>query len=245
MSATPDATPHLTQGTLLDGRIRYAQPRHGYRTGIEPVLLAASIPARPGDRVLEAGCGAAAALLCLLWRIQGLHATGLELDPATAALARENLRANTRAATIETTDVTRAHLPPIFDHVLANPPWHARAATNPPHARRAMATHGDALPLWIAVLAAAVAPSGTLTLALPATQAPGAAALLDAAGLGQATLLLLTPKPGRPPKLALLQARHGPTRVIHHSPLVLHAPDGPYTPELNAILRDGAPILIP
>lgn len=234
----------VTHGTLLDGRIQYAQHRQGYRTGIEPVLLAASIPARPSDRVLEAGCGAAAALLCLLWRIPGLVATGIEIDPETAALARANLQSNHHSATIETSDVTRIPLP-TFDHVFANPPWHAPAATNPPHARRALATHGDALSSWITALAVAVAPGGTLTLAIPAAQAPAAAALLDAAGLGQAVLLPLAPKLGRPAKLALLQARHGPTRVTHHTPLILHTPEGPYTPEVQAILRTGAPLPIP
>ena len=52
----------VTQGHLLGGRVRYAQPRSGFRSGIEPVLLAAAVPARPGERVLEAGSGAGAAL---------------------------------------------------------------------------------------------------------------------------------------------------------------------------------------
>ena len=44
----------------LGGRVSYAQPREGFRSGIEPVLLAAAIPARAGDRVLEGGTGAGA-----------------------------------------------------------------------------------------------------------------------------------------------------------------------------------------
>ena len=47
----------ITHGHLLDGRVRYAQPAKGFRSGIEPVLLAASIPARAGQRVLEGGTG--------------------------------------------------------------------------------------------------------------------------------------------------------------------------------------------
>ena len=37
-----------TEGHLLGGRVRYAQPRAGFRSGIEPVLLASFVPARPG-----------------------------------------------------------------------------------------------------------------------------------------------------------------------------------------------------
>ena len=61
-----------SDGCLLDGRVRYAQPASGsdgYRTGIEPVLLAASIPAQAGQRVLEAGVGAGAGLICLAARV--------------------------------------------------------------------------------------------------------------------------------------------------------------------------------
>ena len=75
----------------------YRQFRDGYRTGIEPVLLAATVPARAGSRVLEAGCGAGAGLLCLAARAPGLHGTGIERDPATATLARFNLDRNDRA----------------------------------------------------------------------------------------------------------------------------------------------------
>ena len=32
----------ITQGSLLGGRVRHAQPRAGHRTSLEPVLLAAA-----------------------------------------------------------------------------------------------------------------------------------------------------------------------------------------------------------
>ena len=69
----------VTEGHLLGGRVRYAQPRVGYRTGIEPVLLAAAVAARAGERVLEAGCGAGAGLLCLAARVPGITGLGVEL----------------------------------------------------------------------------------------------------------------------------------------------------------------------
>ena len=75
---------------LLDGRVRHDQPAAGHRTGIEPVLLAASIPARAGARVLEGGAGSGAALLCLAHRVPGIIGLGLEIDPALAAIASAN-----------------------------------------------------------------------------------------------------------------------------------------------------------
>ena len=51
----------LSTDAFLGGKLRILQPRDGYRAGIDPVLLAASIPARAGDRVLDLGCGAGVA----------------------------------------------------------------------------------------------------------------------------------------------------------------------------------------
>ena len=42
---------------FLGGRLMVAQPKTGYRAGVDPVLLAASVPAVRGESVLELGCG--------------------------------------------------------------------------------------------------------------------------------------------------------------------------------------------
>ena len=52
----------LTEDAFLDGRVRLLQPRKGYRAATDPVLLAAAVAAKPGDKVLDIGCGAGAAL---------------------------------------------------------------------------------------------------------------------------------------------------------------------------------------
>jgi len=47
---THDATQSgFSEDTLLGGRVRLRQPVAGYRVAIDPVLLAASIPAQAGD----------------------------------------------------------------------------------------------------------------------------------------------------------------------------------------------------
>jgi tRNA1(Val) A37 N6-methylase TrmN6 len=54
-------------------------------------------------------------------------------------------------------------------------------------------------------------------------------------------MLPLWPKPGVPAKLLLLRGVKGgrsPFRILPG--LVLHAPDGGFTPEADAILRGGA-----
>ena len=54
---------------LLNGRVALEQPRDGYRVAIDPVFLAAAVPAKSGNKILELGVGTGAAALCLLARI--------------------------------------------------------------------------------------------------------------------------------------------------------------------------------
>jgi tRNA1(Val) A37 N6-methylase TrmN6 len=230
----------LTHGHLLGGRLRYAQPRDGYRSGIEPVLLAASVPARPGQRVLEAGTGAGAGLLCLGARVPGLTGFGVEIDPAMAELARQNLRDNGIAGfEIVAGDIESLALGP-FDHAFANPPWHDPHSTGSPVERRRQAKQerGGGLERWIAAIGRMLAPGGSLTLILPPGQLDRARAAAAAfAGLNARELL---PKRGRAPKLAIVQAWWGveqPASTL--PPAVLHEADGAFTPEIEAVLRRG------
>ena len=225
-----------TEGTLLGGRVRYLQPATGYRTGIEPVLLAASVPARPGQRVVEAGCGAGAGLLCLSARVPGVIALGVELDPALAALARRNIGAEIVCADM------LAGVPPAA-HAFANPPWHDAAGT--PSADPARARAKVAVPTlladWIAAMAAAVPRRGTVSVLVPAAQFGRAAAAARAAGLSALVLIPLWPRAGVAAKLVILRGirgARGPDRVA--AGLVLHEADGQFTPAAQAVLREGA-----
>jgi len=42
----------LSKDYILNGRVRLFQPKKGYRAAIDPVFLAAGIPACPSDKVL-------------------------------------------------------------------------------------------------------------------------------------------------------------------------------------------------
>ena len=77
----------LSDDKFLMGRLRLLQPLRGYRAATDPVLLAAACPATPGQSVLDLGCGAGAAALCLATRVPGLALAGLEVQPEYADLA--------------------------------------------------------------------------------------------------------------------------------------------------------------
>lgn len=236
-------TPATTAGHLLDGRLRYAQPESGFRSGIEPVLLAAAIPARPGEHVLEAGTGAGAALLCLCARVPGLRACGVERDAAMARLARENAAANGFCGMgIIEGRIETAAVPEPFDHALANPPYHAADGTGSPDAARETAKRGSEalMRAWISRLGAALRSRGSLNLIVPAGMVPTCLAAMTEADCAGTVLFPLWPKAGRAAKLVLLRGiKHARTPLRLMPGLVLHQPDGSFTPAAQAILREG------
>lgn len=235
----------VTSGTLLGGRVRYDQPAEGYRTGLEPVLLAASIPARAGDRVLEVGCGAGAGLLCLAARVEGLIGLGLERDADMAGLAAANLAANGLADFgAELTDVAEWRAAGLFDHAFANPPWHAASGTPPHRTRRgAKQAYAGLLEVWVAAMARALRPRGTLTLILPAASLAEAVAALSAAKCPEFSVIPLWPLLKRPAKILIIRAiRLGKGRCTLSPGLVLHG-DGGFTPEAEKILTGGAALV--
>ena len=234
----------LTEDRLLDGRVSLAQPANGYRAAIDPVLLAAFIPARADERVLELGAGAGAASLCLAARVPGVRVEGLERDAATVALARANASRNAfqPPPLFHLGDVARPLDHGLFDHAFANPPFLvALAATAPTDARRAAAhVEGEAgLRTWVAGLVRSVRHRGTISLIHRADRLDGLLAAFDRQ-VGGIVILPLWPKAGRPAKRVLVQAVKGSRAALTLSAgLVLHEADGRFTPTAEAILRGG------
>jgi tRNA1Val (adenine37-N6)-methyltransferase len=233
-----------TEGHLLDGRVLYRQPAAGFRSGIEPVLLAASVPAEAGDHVLEAGSGAGAALLCLTLRVPGVRATGVEMQPAMAELAAANAASNGFSAIrIINERIETAPLPDTFDHAMANPPYHQPEGSISPDADKETAKRASAMLIgrWIERLGAALRHRGSLTLSVPAGLVPTCLQAMAVSRCPCTAILPLWPKTERPAKLVMLRGIKGARVPMQILPgLVLHRADGSYTDGAQTILRNAA-----
>lgn len=136
-----------TDDDFLDGRLRLRQLRQGHRAGHDAILLAASVAARPGDRIVDLGAGVGAAGLAVAARVGGCDLTLVEIDPALAGLARHNAAANHITARVLELDA--AAPANVFaaaglsadsaDVVLMNPPFNdpVRHRASPDRHRRA------------------------------------------------------------------------------------------------------------
>ena len=177
------------------------------------MLLAGSVPAVPGQRVLELGCGAGVVSLCLLSRIPGAAATGLEVQPRYAELARRNARLN--GAELEVVIGNVADPPgtataPAVSHVCANPPYHRAGTAIPPTDRGRAASVIEQVPLsaWVGLAVSVLPDGGWLTMILPAGRQDEFMSVLPAAaGLIRAKSVL--PQTGRPANRILFRVRKG------------------------------------
>ncbi|MBL6947258.1 MAG: methyltransferase [Rhodospirillales bacterium] len=250
--ANPLAEP--TQDTILGGRVTIFQPKQGYRAAIDPVLLAAAVPVRAGEAVLDVGSGTGAASLALAARVDGVCVSGLEAQESLVALARTSARENgleDRVAFIEGDLLTPPDtlLSGVFDHVMANPPYVAAGRGNPPPdpAKRAATVEGAAvLADWLVFLLSRLKDGGTVTLIHHFDRLGEVAEGLIQNGAGSLVIFPLWPKQkGRDAKRVIVQARKGgPKETRTADGLILHDADGDYTPAAEAILRGGRELMV-
>ncbi|MDX6749127.1 methyltransferase [Geminicoccaceae bacterium 1502E] len=247
MLPEPRTAPEVSDDELLGGRLRLLQPRHGYRVAIDPVLLAAALPAANG-RVLDAGTGTGAAALCLAARVPDCCVVALERDPGHAALARASVRRNGLEERIEVVEGDLLALPAAlrratFDAVMTNPPFNAPCGNAPRSPGRAVAHVEEVAPaLWLDACLRRLRPRGLLALIHRADRLHEVLAALHGRA-GAITVLPLWPRAGVPARRVVVLARKGARGPLTLAAgLVLHEPDGGFTRCAQAILRHAAPL---
>src|SRR5438445_1387534 len=128
MSEAAGGLPLHSEDLLLGGRLRLRQPTAGYRVAIDPVFLAAAVPAGPRDAILDIGCGVGAAALCLAVRVPGCRVAGVEMQRELVCLAGDNIVLNARSAHVSVMHGDLLNPPPRLAprplaHGTANPPF--------------------------------------------------------------------------------------------------------------------------
>ena len=237
-----------TRDAFLGGRVHAIQPAKGFRSGIDAVLMAATVPAKDGQSVLELGCGVGVASLCLKARVD-VGITGLERQADYVALAQQN--------GLHAMHGDLAHMPDLlrtlsFDHVMANPPYYRapdRSAAQDA-GREAALTEETPLFAWVDAAIRRLKPKGYLTMIQNVDRLPDLLSAMDAR-LGSIRVLPLAPRVGKDAHLVLVQARKGGRApFVLRAPLILHEGDRheedgeSYTKTVREVLRDGAALPI-
>jgi tRNA1(Val) A37 N6-methylase TrmN6 len=237
---------------LLGARIKMLSAESGYRAAIDPVFLAASVPAEKGQNVLDVGCGAGAAAFCLAARLEKIQVTGIDNQETLIKLAREiaslnELEYRTYFLALDLLSTSGQLQPISFDHVMANPPHNKKGSGNlsPDPLKVAANVEGEAiLEDWVTFCFERVKGGGTVTFVHRYDRKNELISLMEPAGL--VTVLPLWSKiRGEEAKRVLVQSIKGvggKTKI--KSGIVLHGSGTDYTSESHEILHKAGALKI-
>lgn len=243
-------TDDVTQDGFLGDRLRLKQPRVGFRSGHDAVLLAAAAQPPQNGHIAELGSGAGVAALCFAVRRTDAHITGIEMNADLVALAQNNAEANNLGARVhfKQGDVAAAFndlhmVANSFDEVIANPPYYKQGTVpdmeNDDKAQAHIAAAGT-LDNWVKCACALTRAKGHVTLI---HRADALAQLLTVMQrrLGDLHVLPIQPGESRAATRVLVRGRRdarAPVTLL--PPLVLQNADGSPSARAEAVLRRGA-----
>lgn len=179
-NTTRSAGESVTRDGFHDGAFEVLQPKgSGHRSGLDALLLAASLQKDASGDIADLGAGTGAAGLAALNLNSQLNLVAVEKNPELVELVQQSLllAANTDLRDrikILQADVTLSGVKRLetglnqdsMDHVIMNPPYNSASERVSPDPERAEAhTLGDGgLDPWLRTAAAITRPGGTLVL---------------------------------------------------------------------------------
>jgi len=244
---------NVTRDRFLDGKIEVLQPSDkGHRSGLDAILLAASLPAASAGVLADLGSGSGVAGIAAIALRPALSVVLVENNPLMAELASRSsgLATNSTLATrirVLEADVTltganrhNAGMPAnSFDTVMMNPPYldvgTNRTSSDETRAAAHMMGQGG-LDAWMRTANSILIPGGMLTM-IYRSQSIGQIIATTQGRFGDLQIMPVYPKTDRPAKLLLIRAVKGSKApVTFVPPIVIHNEDGSFTTKTAAIL---------
>ena len=235
---------------FLGGKLRLRQPRDGFRSGHDAVLLAASADPPQNGHAAELGSGAGVASLCFLARRHDAHMTGIEFDSELVALAQANAAANglDERAHFRQGDIAGAFgdlhiVANSFDEVIANPPFHdVGSVPEIDNAGKARAYIGAAgtLDNWVKCACALTRAGGFISFVHRADALDRLLTVMHKR-LGDLRVLPIMPKPHQAATRVIVRGkRDARAPVTLLPPLILQDENAQPSDMAEAVLRHGA-----
>ncbi|MEO1206920.1 MAG: methyltransferase [Pseudomonadota bacterium] len=251
----------LTDDAFLGGQLQILQYRHGYRAGLDAVLLAASVHDVDGlerRSVLDIGSGVGTVGLCIAHRLAKARVTLVDVQPELLDLANRNISRNglEKRVTTVLADVTAKAATcrsaglcvEAFQDVVMNPPYHPLAAGTPSPQKSKNLAHAmpsELLDDWIRFGVRVLEPAGRIFVIHKIAALPDLLAALSGR-FGGIAVRPIQAFEGAEVSRVLVKATKGsraPFRML--APLVLHGATGEngrraYVPGVDVVLRQGA-----
>ncbi|MEM7302419.1 MAG: methyltransferase [Pseudomonadota bacterium] len=245
--------PPTTKDAFFRGQFHLLQPKSGgHRSGIDALLLAATLSDQTNGHLADFGSGAGAAGLAAATRCNGLTVDLVEVDPIMCRLAQESLklggnghldgRVNVLEADISLSGERRKFAglqDETYDHVIMNPPFYEPANQRSPDPMRALAhmIGSGGLDPWLRSAAAVLKPGGRVAI-INRPETLGKIIAGFQGRFGAAQILPVHSRAEEPASKIIVTGKKGlkaPLTML--PPLIIHGTDGAYTDEANAVFE--------
>ncbi|BCO08609.1 methyltransferase [Desulfolithobacter dissulfuricans] len=245
----PEAQEVVREDTLFSGRLLCRQHARGYRFSVDSVLLAGMVPVRPGEQVLDLGCGCGVIGLILAFRNPDIHLAGLELQPSLVRLARDNVSLGGfedrfRIVQGDLRHVGRYLEPESFDQVVCNPPFYPKGSGRMSRAdEQRLARHEISATLADVVRAArfCVRNRGRVSLVYPATRLGVLVATLQDQRFGVQKIVPVYsyPEDDRARLVVVRAVKNGGDETLLAPPMYIYAHrNGPWSPAMEKLYEE-------
>ncbi len=184
------------------------QERCAMKVGTDGVILGAWTDIEGAGRALDIGTGTGLLALMLAQRSKSLFIDAIEIDPAAARQAAENVAGSVYAERISVRLSDFRDFDPEagvqYDLVICNPPYFNRSFKAPGNGRT-LARHSDTLDLAVLFgrVASFLLPTGRITIIIPSEQVESTKEIAGMQHFYPGRILEIRPVPGAAPK------RHG------------------------------------
>lgn len=206
---------------------RVRHDRCGQKVGTDGVLLGAWASVEGARRILDIGTGSGLIALMVAQRVPGARVTGIDIDPAAVAQARENISGSPFPERItvllsDVRDYADSCQGERYGHIVCNPPFYT-AHTLPPNTQRAMARNASGLPFDDLVRCAArlLEPEGLFSVVLPTDCQQEFTRLCILHGLHPARICLVQTVARKAPKRCLITYSREQDEQPQHEHLIL------------------------
>ncbi|MAR78636.1 MAG: hypothetical protein CMM18_00230 [Rhodospirillaceae bacterium] len=236
----------FSEDAILGGSIIIKQNKSGFRISSDSIFLAASVPGKIDQYILDVGAGTGAISLVLAKRYSKSKIYAIENFPAHIELLSENILLNNLSHQITAIDSNISKLDSVlfdqkFDHIVTNPPFYQKNNSRlPANLGKRVALHeGDiSMKSWINYCKNFLKVGGSFTLIIPYVRYDEVVEIFSSFFFTIRTMNLL-PREGEEPKRSIIQGwSKGERKIQKFDCLVLHTKkNSAFTPRAENVLR--------
>lgn len=242
---------------FLDGGFQVYQPLKGaHRSGMDAILLAATVPWGAKGKVADLGAGCGVAGMAVAYATPKVHVDLFEIDADSCTLARHTLELEQSSpfrgrVGVQEADITRPAalnglIENTYDHVIANPPYNgpSHQASRSQDRARAHVMDEDLIDRWVRTATHIAKPKGRFSIIV---RPESLTEILNAFKnrFGDIRILPVHSKADESATRILVCGTKGskaPLKILQH--FTLHQSDGRFTDEAEEIFRGRAGLSI-